>query len=127
MDAVLVVDDDPDVLKFIAMALNCNGIKTIPARSSNEALWTYQRRRGEIRLLLTDIVMPEVSGVDLSREMAKLNPELQIVFMTGYKTDHQDHFGEALEGREILGKPFTPAELLHVVNKSLKRVKTASG
>lgn len=126
MDAVLVVDDDPDILRFIAMALNCDGIRTISAQSCHEALRTYQRRRDEIRLLLTDIVMPDVSGIELSAEIWKLNPDLQIVFMTGYRTDHQDHFGEALQGREILGKPFTPTELLQVVNKSLKRVNAAN-
>ena len=126
MNAVLVVDDDPDILRFITMALNCEGVKAISAQSCNEALRTYQRRRNDIRLLLTDIVMPDVSGIELSIEIGKLNPELQIVFMTGDKINHRDKFRQALEGREILGKPFTPAELLQVVKKSLQQVATAS-
>ncbi len=119
MSAVLVVDDDPVLLRFIEMTLTRSGVKAIAAQSAEEAIRIFRQRHKEIRLLLTDIVMPHATGIELSEAVAALNPKTKIVFMTGYMTDHLEQFGPALHGHEILGKPFTPAELLGLVNKVL--------
>ena len=120
MSAVLVVDDDPELLQFIAMTLMRGGVQAIPAQSGEEALRIFRRRRKDIRLLLTDIVMPQTTGIELSAAILALESDLRVVFMTGYKTDHLEQFGAALDGQTILGKPFTPAELLQVVKKAMK-------
>lgn len=125
MNAVLVVDDDPDVLQFISTTLTRGGVKAIAAHSGEDAIRIFRRRHSEIRLLLTDIAMPQITGIQLSAAIAALDPKLRVVFMTGYKTDHVEQFGPALQGHEILGKPFTPAELLQVVGKALDRTATS--
>ena len=120
MKAVLVVDDDPELLRFIAMTLTRGGVKAIEAQSGPEALRIFHKRHKEIKLLLTDVVMPHTTGIELSSAIAALDPGLRVIFMTGYMRDHRQQFGSALQGHEILAKPFTPAELLKVVGKALE-------
>ncbi len=119
MKTVLVVDDDPEVLQYTAMTLNRSGIHAIGANSGEEALRTYSRRKREIRLILTDIIMPQSSGIELAVAILTLDPKLPIVFMSGYKRDHLEQFGSALKGHDLLGKPFTPAELLSTVRRAI--------
>lgn len=119
MKFVLVVDDDPEVLQYTATTLTRGGVKAIGAHSGEEAMRIFRSRQREIRLLLTDIVMPHTTGIQLAEAIAALDPKLEIIFMTGYMTDHLEQFGSALKGHPILGKPFTPKELLQVVGKSL--------
>ncbi|MDQ6676033.1 MAG: response regulator [Acidobacteriota bacterium] len=119
MKTVLVVDDDPEVLQYTAMTLNRGGIHAIGASSGEEALRTYGKRKREIKLVLTDIIMPQSTGIELALAILAYDPKIPIVYMTGYKTDHKEQFGPALEGHELLGKPFTPEELLSVVRRAL--------
>ncbi len=119
MKKVLVVDDDPELLQYIATTLTRGGVPAIGVNSGREALVLFQQKKREIRLLLTDIVMPQTTGIELAAAVAKLDPKLPVIFMTGYKTDHVEQYGHALEGRAVLGKPFTPKELLTIVKEAL--------
>ncbi len=128
MRKVLVVDDDPELLQYITTTLTRGGVPAIGAHSGEEAVFLLLQKKRDIRLVLTDVVMPRTSGIELAAQMAESDPALPVVFMTGYKTDHLEQFGPALDGREILGKPFTPTELLAAVKAALKtaeRVKSA--
>jgi len=116
---VLVVDDDPDLLQYTIMTLNRGGVAAIGAHSGAEAMIVLSRNKLDVRLLLSDIVMPRMTGLELAAEVTAMGPQLPIVFMTGYMTDHMEQFGDALRGHPVLGKPFTPAELLAVVRKAL--------
>ena len=119
MKSVLVVDDDPEVLQFTASTLTRGGVKAIRAHSGEEALSIFRERHREIRLLLTDIVMPKISGIELAEAIKAIDPKLKVIFMTGYLHDHLEQFGEAMKSHKILTKPFTPAELLSAVNNGL--------
>jgi len=128
MRKVLVVDDDPELLQYITTTLVRGGIPAVGAHSGDEAISILQHKKREIRLVLTDVVMPRMTGIDLAAIVVESDPNLPVVFMTGYKSDHLEQFGRSLDGREILGKPFTPAELLAVVKVALKtseRVRSA--
>lgn len=130
MKKVLVVDDDPELLQYITTTLTRGGVPAIGANSGMEALKIVRQRKPEIRLLLTDIVMPQATGIELASAVAELDQRLPVIFMTGYKTDHLEQFGEALEGQAVLGKPFTPSELLAIVHATLllsEKVKAAPG
>lgn len=119
MKKVLVVDDDPDLLQYTIMTLKRGGVAAIGANSGAEALIVLARNKRDVRLLLSDIVMPRMTGLELAAEVTAIGPKLPIVFMTGYMTDHMEQFGDALQGNPVLGKPFTPDELLTVVRKAL--------
>lgn len=125
MKKVLVVDDDPELLQYITNTLTRGGVPAVGANSGVEALTIFQQRKRDIRLLLTDIVMPQTTGMELARAIEKLDAKLPVVFMTGYKTDHLEQFGHALEGHAVLGKPFTPAELLAIVKDALAKIEKA--
>jgi len=122
---VLIVDDDPELLQYIATTLTRGGVPAIGANSGSEALAIFQQRKCEIRLVLTDIVMPQTTGMELAAAIAKLDPKFPVIFMTGYKTDHLEQYGQALEGRAVLGKPFTPKELLTIVKEALISIEKA--
>ncbi len=127
MKKILVVDDDPELLQYITTTLIRGGMPAVGAHSGDEAIKILRHKSRDFRLLLTDIVMPRITGIDLAAMVADTDPGMPIVFMTGYKTDHLEQFGESLDGRDVLGKPFTPSELLAIVKVALKnfeKVKT---
>jgi DNA-binding NtrC family response regulator len=114
--SILLVDDDPDLLQYIATTLSRYGYDVLPAESPEQALRIHNEHKGEIGLLLTDVVMPGLNGPDLAQAILRRDPDLRILFMSGYNVNHLARFGDILTGYEVLGKPFTPAELLQAVN-----------
>jgi CheY-like chemotaxis protein len=116
--SVLVVDDDRGVRRLTARMLRTEGYKVLEAESGAEALRALESDP-EIRLLVTDIVMPEMDGLALAdRALAKL-PQLRIVLMTG----HAPELTTQLDLREsplpVLLKPFTAEQLLGKVRNTL--------
>jgi CheY-like chemotaxis protein len=103
---VLVVDDDDDVRRMVERVLRRGGYTVLTATSGPDALARARAYRGEIDLLLTDIVMPGMTGQDIIRELAAERPRLQVVFMSGY------HQGAPIESRRFVAKPFDQATLL---------------
>src|ERR1700680_4804526 len=106
--SILLVDDDPDLLRFIAATLGRYGFNVLPAESPQQALRIHSKRQNEIGLLLTDVIMPQMNGPELAQALHQKDPGLKILFMSGYKADHLERFGEILRGFEVLSKPFTP-------------------
>jgi signal transduction histidine kinase len=106
---VLVVDDDDSVRKVTERLLRSSGFTVITATSGPDALDVARAHRGGIDLLLTDIVMPGMSGRDLARELGGLRPTMKILFMSGY------HQHSPLAEEQFLTKPFHRAELLEKV------------
>jgi signal transduction histidine kinase/CheY-like chemotaxis protein len=103
---VLVVDDDDDVRRMVERVLRRGGYTVLTATCGPDALARARAYRGEIDLLLTDIVMPGMTGQDIIRELAAERPRLQVVFMSGY------HQGAPIENRRFVAKPFDQATLL---------------
>lgn len=79
---ILIVDNDPTVLEFLASALRTNGFKTWQATSAPVAYQLLQNHHSEIDLVLSDVEMPEKTGPDLIRELKLLRPELRCVLIT---------------------------------------------
>jgi len=103
---VLLVDDDDDVRRVTDRILRNAGYRVLLATSGDEALAVARENAGTIDLLLTDVVMPGMSGRELARELCTEQPAIQVLFMSGY---HQHH---ALIGSQCLAKPFSRAQLL---------------
>jgi CheY-like chemotaxis protein len=102
---VLVVDDDPDIRRSVVQALEDGGMTGIPAASGREALRILDRDR-TISILLTDIMMPGITGTTLADQASGLRPDVKIVFMTAYAA--VDPVGST---RPLVGKPFGTNEL----------------
>jgi signal transduction histidine kinase/ActR/RegA family two-component response regulator len=121
-EKVLVVDDDPRVLQFVASALERAGYRVQAVGSAGEALDRYEAAGTDpFRLVLSDVLMPEVNGVDLARRLRGRNPDVRVLFMSGHVGP--DFPRQELEGWqfELLPKPFRVDGLLRAVRGALDR------
>jgi signal transduction histidine kinase len=117
--SILVVDDEPDVLELCLRVLNQAGYQTQGADTGREAI-SYSRER-KFNLLLTDINMPDITGLDVAQAVKEIDPDITCVTMTGFGT--MDLAIEALKLGidEFVVKPFSPDELTVTVSKALEK------
>jgi CheY-like chemotaxis protein len=106
-ETVLLVEDDPVVLEMAQTMLKHLGYNVLSTGSPTEALTIAQRNQGKIDILLTDVVMPEVTGRELVDKLNKTNPEIKPLFMSGYTADMIANQGVLEEGITFLQKPFS--------------------
>ncbi|MCX6632611.1 MAG: PAS domain S-box protein [Candidatus Solibacter sp.] len=110
-EIVLVVEDQEQVRKYAAAALGAFGYQVIQADGADEALRLCERERERIDLVLTDVVMPLLSGRELANRLAKRWPGIKVLFMSGYTDDAVMRHRVLDEGVHFIQKPFSPAEL----------------
>jgi len=114
--AVLVVEDDPRVSRSTVAALEELGYRPHACAGGREAL-DLLARDPDIELVVTDVMMPEMTGTELAAQVARLYPEIGLLFVTGYVGEAGD--AEDLSGREMLRKPFTVNALASAVAAAL--------
>ena len=110
-ETILVVEDEEAVRKLAERILRAAGYAVITAVNGNDALLTCESHHGTIHLVLTDVVMPQMSGRVLAERLAALRPETKVLYMSGHTDDAVFHHGVLDPGVHFLGKPFSPAEL----------------
>src|SRR5262249_34972396 len=118
---ILLVEDEEAVRAFAARALQSRGYKVHEASSGIEALEVMRETGGKIDLVVSDVVMPELDGPSLLRELRKARPELKIIFVSGYA---EDAFKKNLpegESFQFLPKPFSLKQLAVVVKETFGR------
>jgi two-component system, cell cycle sensor histidine kinase and response regulator CckA len=115
---VLLVDDEPDVRKLVGRILLRQGYTLLEASDGDEATYVAQRHGGPIHLLLTDIVMPRMSGRDLAEQLAPMRPEMRVLFMSGRMEDSTVQNLANLT-TAFIPKPFTPDALITKVRDVL--------
>ena len=109
--AVLVVDDDTQVLRFVTRMLSSLGFSQVfQASSAREALEIWGVHRGEIQWVVSDFVMPEVTGDQMAVEMLRAKPELKVLFISGNDPNSLDS-AIPLSGGNFLQKPFTVSDI----------------
>ena len=118
-ETVLVVEDDPAVLSLSCRALEAEGYTILCASDGTDALRIVERHGGEIHLLLTDVVMPGMSGRELAEQMAARRAGIRILYMSGYPGDAAVHQGALVRGSAFLQKPFSPDGLTRKVRETL--------
>jgi CheY-like chemotaxis protein len=106
-ETVLLVEDEPSLLRFARILLAGLGYTVLAASGPREALRLAAEHPGEIHLLLTDVVMPEMSGRDLRERLSALRPGIRSLFMSGYTTNVIAHRGVLDEGVNFMQKPFS--------------------
>jgi two-component system cell cycle sensor histidine kinase/response regulator CckA len=115
--SVLVVDDEPALRKLVEAALRRHGFAVAAAGGGSEALDLAHGTRFD--LLISDVVMPEMSGPEVARRLRQLQPELRVLFMTGYASPVDA--GVDLRDEIVLSKPFTSASLVDALRRALER------
>jgi len=123
-ETVLVVEDEVRVLELIRRILTEAGFEVVTAATASEAL-SMLADGADVDLLLTDLVMPGASGMELANQAKDLYPELPFVFMSGYSSEVLASHG-AIESVEVLAKPFSSVELLALVRRTLQRESAAA-
>jgi len=118
-ETVLLVEDDDAVRKLTDRLLRRAGYDVLAAANGGEALLTCERHEGEIHLLLSDVVMPRMSGPELAERLSRLRPQLKALFMSGNVGDAVESHGAPSSGARLLAKPVTAEELLRKVREVL--------
>jgi two-component system, cell cycle sensor histidine kinase and response regulator CckA len=114
---VLLVEDEEIVRKMTASVLEENGYRVLAAGLGSDALRLAEQYDGVIHLLVTDIVMPHMSGPEVARRLSPLRPDMKVLFMSGYAGEDVLAHGLSLRGTVFLQKPFTPSVLLSKVRE----------
>ena len=114
------MEDEPAILKMTRMMLEKLGYTVLAARTPGEAIRLAEEHAGEIHLLMTDVVMPEMNGRDLARTLLSLYPDLKRLFMSGYTANVIAHHGVLDEGVHFIQKPFSMKDLAAKVREVLE-------
>ncbi|MEP6860188.1 MAG: ATP-binding protein [Deltaproteobacteria bacterium] len=120
-ETILVVEDDAPLLELASAVLEAEGYRVLVASSAADALRLAEDHPGRIDLLLTDVVMPHVSGVELWRQLAAARENLKVLWMSGYGEDNMRRHGLDSVSAQFVQKPFTPSILAERLRAALDR------
>ena len=118
-ETILLVEDEEGVRELARDILRASGYTVFEARNGNEALLISERHQGPLDLLLTDVVMPRMSGRELAERLGPVRPGLRVLYMSGYTDDAVIRHGVFGSDTAFLQKPFTPAALMQRVRETL--------
>ena len=118
---VLLVEDDTAVRSATSRLLRARGYEVIAAADAAEARTLFATNRARIDMVLTDVIMPGGSGPSLAAEFLKTDPDLPVLFMSGYTGEELESHGLDLPGVNFLRKPFTVEQLAAAVGRLLRR------
>jgi CheY-like chemotaxis protein len=122
-ETILLVEDEEAVRTMISRVLHGGGYRILEARHGKEALEICGRHVGPIHLLVTDVIMPQMSGRELAEQLAPIRPEMKVLFMSGYPDNAIVHHGVLESGMAFLQKPFTLNALENKVREVLETSK----
>ena len=120
-ETILVVEDEPAVSTLVARVLSQHGYRILMAENGREALERYREHDGEVDLLLTDVVMPELGGPELVEALHAAGAEPRVIFASGYLDGARARLESLDPDAVILKKPFSPGTLLRRVREMLDR------
>jgi CheY-like chemotaxis protein len=120
-ETILVVEDEHSIRELLRKILTSFGYHVLDAADVGHAIELAERHPAPIHLLLSDVVMPTLSGPDLARRLAASRREMRVLYMSGFSLQHGTAAGTAADGAEILEKPFTPERLIARVRAVLSQ------
>jgi CheY-like chemotaxis protein len=120
------VEDALRVRAVVREILEMNGYHVLEARHGAEALEISERHQGPIHIMVTDVVMPQMSGRELAQRLAPVRPDMKVLYMSGYTDDAIVRHGVLGAGMAFLSKPFTPDALAVKVREVLETQPASS-
>ena len=123
---ILVVDDEPDVLKLVESILKDDGYDVVTSKSGDAAIKAFGTEDPRPELLLTDVVMPGMSGPMLAEQLLQTAPQLKVLFMSGYDDRHVVQRYVVERGFRLIPKPFTVKSLRAAIHAVLKSAESSS-
>lgn len=121
---VLVVDDEPEIRKLVAAMVGQFGYHAITADSGDHALTLFKHLTEPLALLITDVVAPGMSGPMLADKLCVLQPDLKVLYISGYDNTHVVQRYVVDKGHTLLPKPFTLEDLRRKISEVLRPDKT---
>ncbi len=118
-ETVLVVEDDAAVCHLAKRILELAGYTVLTAGNGEEALALLERHEGAVHLMITDMVMPGMSGRDLAVRLQDIRPRMKVIFTSGYTADSIPRSGRPDEVDHFIGKPYAPAQLTRALREVL--------
>jgi CheY-like chemotaxis protein len=118
-ETILMVDDEALLANLMSMVLRKNGYKVLAAAGGVDALAIYAQHANEIGLVLTDVMMPGMDGMDLTRALKKINPRVKVIASTGQITETRQAQFRALGVNMILSKPYDAKKLLTTLHNAI--------
>jgi two-component system cell cycle sensor histidine kinase/response regulator CckA len=112
---LLLVEDEPALRTLVVTMLEEEGYAVLQAGNGMDAIAVAERHHGEIDLLLTDVVMPRLSGPELAQQLQTIRPGIEVLFMSGYNDSRLVNRGVERSKANLLVKPFTPDQLIRLV------------
>ena len=122
-ETVLMVEDDVSILKLVEKMLKGLGYRVLSSASPIDAIQLAKENTGEINLLITDVVMPEMNGRELSEQIIALYPNLKVLFMSGYTANIIAHRGVLEDNISFISKPFSKKDIAVKIREVLGQVK----
>jgi len=120
-ETILLVEDEPAILKMTKVMLERMGYAVIATKAPGEAIRLAQEHQGQIDLLITDVVMPEMNGRDLARNLMSIYPDIKHLFISGYTANIIAHRGMLDDSVNLIQKPFPMKELAAKIREVLDR------
>lgn len=124
--SILVVDDEPDVLRLVEAILSEQGYNVILSKGADTAIRTFERMQRKPDLILTDVVMPGMSGPMLIDHLLSIEPNIRVLFMSGYDDRQVVQRYVVEKGFALISKPFTLQHLGSAVKDVLNGRKPAT-
>lgn len=118
-ELILVVDDEPAVRRLASAVLTRNGYRTVGACNGNEGLVFYEQQAAEIKLVISDLMMPQMDGIGLIRNLRQQNHLVKSIIITGLGEENRMAEAKAAGANAVLNKPFTAEQLLTSVKQLL--------
>jgi CheY-like chemotaxis protein len=120
-ETILVVEDEETVRKLAIRLLKSQGYRVLEAPDGGKALLLCEKLKERIHLILTDVVMPGMSGRKLAERLKQIHPEMKVLYMSGYTDNAIVHHGVLEEGTKFIQKPFTLENLARKVREALDK------
>ena len=118
-ETILLVEDEAGIRKLSRQALEGSGYKVLEAHNGKHAIQVCEQHKGPIHLLVTDVVMPEMSGTEAASRLSSSRPDMKVLFLSGYTDEAVQRHGLLAPGAAFLPKPFTPDTLARKVREVL--------
>ncbi len=120
-ETILLVEDEPAILDIASVMLEMQGYTVLKADSPGEAIRLAREHVGEIQLLMTDVIMPEMNGRDLAKNLLSMYPQMKRLFMSGYTADVIATHGVLDDSVHFIQKPLSLPDMAAMVREVLDK------